>query len=189
MTHDQLEYSISQYLDGHLPPGEANALEERFATDPEARVVLEEYQAVDRALRTTLPAAEVDWGHFAAQVCDAVRKQEPPVRSYFIGRWQRAAGLALAACMAIVLGISVVSVRTGPAVTDGGNERGQVVAVVVGPQPERSEEVRPVFEIAIGPAPTLSDTWRYAETVISRPAVVLIDQGSRPVHDIEVSPF
>jgi anti-sigma factor RsiW len=37
MSTDQLEFSISQYLDGTLPADEQAALEERLATDAQAR--------------------------------------------------------------------------------------------------------------------------------------------------------
>ena len=40
MTRDELEFSISQYLDGTLGARERDALDERLATDAEARALL-----------------------------------------------------------------------------------------------------------------------------------------------------
>ena len=42
MTRDELEFRISQYLDGALAAGEQAALEARFATDADARAMLDE---------------------------------------------------------------------------------------------------------------------------------------------------
>ena len=53
MTPDQLEFAISQYHDGTLPPLERNVLDELLATDPAAREMLGEYQRLDALLKRT----------------------------------------------------------------------------------------------------------------------------------------
>src|SRR5438445_108337 len=47
MSPDQLEYAISQYLDGTLARLESAALEERLASDADARELFGEYQRLD----------------------------------------------------------------------------------------------------------------------------------------------
>ena len=91
-TRDQLEYAVSQYIDGTLPPLESAALEERFAVDAEARAVLEEYRALDRALKTSLPEPAVAWDRLAAHLSDAVSRAEAPVRHYSLRTITRVAG-------------------------------------------------------------------------------------------------
>ena len=183
---DQLEYAISQYIDGTLPPLESAALEERFAVDAEARAVLEEYRALDRALKTSLPEPTVAWDRLAAHLSDAVGREAAPVRHYSMRTIRRVAAVALAACVAIVTGVFVVFNRSD--VTPG--NRGEVVTVVVGPQAERApEQTAAVAQVSIGPAPTMSDSWRYAESVVSRPAVVMIDRAAAPAQDTDLSPF
>lgn len=53
---DELEYAISQYLDGQLSADLAGVLEERLAVDPAARELLRQYSELRTALATPLPA-------------------------------------------------------------------------------------------------------------------------------------
>ena len=184
-TRDQLEYAISQYIDGTLPPVESAALEERFAVDAEARAILAEYRALDETLKTSLPVPAVAWDRLHAHLSDAVSREEAPVQHYSLHRYVRYASVALAACFAVVFGINFLSSRSGHTpVTQ------QPIAIVVGPQVESAPQpLASVAEVSIGPAPTMSDSWRYAETVVSRPAVVMIDRAARPAQDGDLSPF
>ena len=184
-TRDQLEYAISQYLDGTLLPVESAALEERFAVDAEARQILAEYRALDETLKTSLPTPTVAWDRLHAHLSEVVSHEEAPVRHYSLRTYARVAAVALAACVAVVFGVIVLSSRSGHTpVTQ------QPIAIVVGPQVESaSQQVASVTEVSIGPAPTMSDSWRYAETVVSRPAVVMIDRAARPAQDGDLSPF
>jgi anti-sigma factor RsiW len=184
-TRDQLEYAISQYIDGTLPPVESAALEERFAVDAEAREVLAEYRALDETLKRSLPMPTVAWDRLQAHLSDAVSREELPVRHYSLHTYARVAAVALAACIAFVFGVIFISNRTGP-----GPASQQPIAIVVGPQVETApQQVDSIAEVSIGPAPTMSDSWRYAETVVSRPAVVMIDRAARPAQDGDLSPF
>jgi hypothetical protein len=188
-TRDQLEYAISQYIDGTLPPLESAALEERFAVDVEARAILEEYRALDQTLRTALPVPAVAWDRLATLLSDAVAREEAPVKHYSMRTIRRAAFAALAACVAVAAGLFFVSNNSDD---DAPGNRGgvEVVTIVVGPQAEKApEQAVTVAQVSIGPAPTLSDSWRYAETVVSRPAVVLIDRAASPAQDTDLSPF
>ena len=185
---DQLEYAISQYIDGTLPPLESAALEERFAVDAEARAILEEYRALDRALKTSLPLPAVAWDRLAAHLSEAMGREDAPVKHYSLRTIKRVAAVALAACVAIVTGVVIVSNRSD--VAPGAGPRGELVTIVVGPQAEKApEQSTAVAQVSVGPAPTLSDSWRYAETVVSRPTVVMIDRAAAPAQDTDLSPF
>ena len=184
-TRDQLEYAISQYIDGTLPPVESAALEERFAVDAEARELLAEYRSLDRSLKASLPMPTVAWDRLHAHLSEVVSREEAPVRHYSFRTHARVAAVALAACVAVVFGVMFLSNRTA-----SGPASPQPVAIIVGPQVESaSQQVASVTQVSIGPAPTMSDSWRYAETVVSRPAVVMIDRGASPAQDSEHSPF
>jgi anti-sigma factor RsiW len=185
MTRDQLEFAISQYIDGTLPPLETTALEERLATDAEARALLAEYRQLDDALETSLAGVPaVAWDRFAQHLSDAVAQEEPPLRHYSLVAWRRAAAVALAACVALVCGIAFLSYRVGSSdATAQGLSGAQPVVLVIGPQVEQAPQTQTVAQVAVGPAPTMTDSWRYAETIISRPAVVMIDRASRPAQD------
>src|SRR5262245_6632820 len=51
MTRDELEFAISQYHDGDMPPLERAVVEEQLATNTEAREILAEYQRLDALMR------------------------------------------------------------------------------------------------------------------------------------------
>ena len=67
MTDDQLEFAISQYLDGTLPADQVVALQRRLASDAGARRLLEQYTALNAGLKAQ-PLPNVGWDAFARQV-------------------------------------------------------------------------------------------------------------------------
>ena len=71
MTLEQLEFSITQYLDGTLPPEELGALEKRLATDAQARALLDEHKSLTALLRGE-PVPELDWGGLARDLSAVV---------------------------------------------------------------------------------------------------------------------
>ena len=71
MTNEELEYSISQYLDGTLPAEEVGALEARLAADAAARGLLEEHRALTKFLRSE-PGPDMDWAEVAADLSAVV---------------------------------------------------------------------------------------------------------------------
>src|SRR5687768_17257408 len=72
MTNDQLEFAISQYLDGTLPPEERSALEQRLATDANAQRLLDEYRSLDALAKGVLPLPNFNWNKLSASISDAV---------------------------------------------------------------------------------------------------------------------
>src|SRR5438270_7791175 len=76
MQDEQLEFSISQYLDGTLSSEEIAALEARLKDDAAARELLEEYRKVNALLKSpaTLPA--IAWDELAAQLSQSIREAE-----------------------------------------------------------------------------------------------------------------
>src|SRR5437588_1955546 len=80
MSRDELEFSISQYLDGTLADGERSALEERLARDAEARALLAEEEALNvvlkRAKHASLPA--VRWDRLTETISAAIAEQSAP---------------------------------------------------------------------------------------------------------------
>jgi len=73
MTRDELEFSISQYLDGTLAAGEAEALEEVLARDAGARAMLAEERQLTALLRAASgPLPPVRWDALASRIGQAV---------------------------------------------------------------------------------------------------------------------
>src|SRR5438552_3241444 len=82
MTRDQLEFAISQYLDGTLPPLEAAALEERLAKNADARELLASYQRLNALMKTSLSVPQIDFEAFSTQLSDRLADVEAPVKHY-----------------------------------------------------------------------------------------------------------
>src|SRR3954471_20504848 len=76
MNREQLEYSISRYLDGTLPATERLSLDIRLNQDSEARNLLAEYRAFDQSLseaKASLPQMpEVNWDAFASRISASI---------------------------------------------------------------------------------------------------------------------
>ncbi len=171
MTSDELEYSISQYLDGNLPPLQRAALEEQLATDAEARALLDEYRQLDAALKKAMPVPPIAWDRLADQLSKALAAEEAPIRHYSIGSMGWAGRLAVAASLLLAIGIAVQLSHRPTQLP-----RSAPVMLVSGPAIEQSSG--PVLaQISIGPSPAVTHDWRAAEEVVSRPTVVLIDRA------------
>lgn len=178
MTRDELEYAISQYLDGNLPALEVAALEERLAGDAEARAMLEEYRRLNTVLKASLPVPAVEWDHFAARVQASLADEETPVRHYSIRSigWIGRAAIAASLLFAVSLTLFLINTPAAP----------QGSVVVSGPSAEQS--AGPVVaEISIGPSPAVARDWRAGQEVVSRPAIVLIDRVSTSGQDTDSS--
>jgi anti-sigma factor RsiW len=170
MRPDELEYAISQYLDGTLPLLERNALEERLANDCQARAILEEYRKLDATLKTAMPLPDVAWDKFAVHIQQSLADEETPVRHYSLKAMGWTGKLAIAAALLLVASISL---RMIPRTSELQQPAG--LAVITGPAIE--QPTGPVqSDISISPAPTLAGNWRLSEELIARPTVVVIDQ-------------
>jgi hypothetical protein len=102
---EELEFLISQYLDGTLDESQQEALVERIRQNPELARVLEEYRATDRMIRQAAgEVPEIDWAEFEAGVRRG--RQASRVGS---GGWRKTirifAPLAAAAAVAIVFSL------------------------------------------------------------------------------------
>ena len=190
MTRDQLEFAISQYLDGTLMPLEKAALEERLARDAEARALLEEDRELDAVMKA--PVAElagVKWDALAQHISATVAKEEIPATSYVMRRVLKIGSIAIAACAVIVTGIWIFTRTTSPTTPVAHNPLivvNQPVIIVEGPKIETAS-ASPVVQITIRPPPTVADagtrTWHYADGVVARSTHVLIASGLDSAQD------
>jgi anti-sigma factor RsiW len=175
---EELEYQISQYLDGTLSDAETFALKERLASDEEALRVFEEYVRLQQHVATALPLPAVDWNRLAERLSDAAADAREPAIAGRIG-WGRK--FAIAASILIVLGLSLVvghEFRSDHAI----QPMADAIAQVTGPQAETASGPA-VVEIAIGPSPALKASFRYAEGVVTRPSRVELAGAIYPPAD------
>src|SRR5262245_50288967 len=72
MNAEQLEFAISQYLDGTLSSREIAALEQLLAENAEARQLLEEHRRLQDFVRTALPLRQLKWDKLAGAISSAM---------------------------------------------------------------------------------------------------------------------
>lgn len=197
MTLDDLEFSISQYLDGTLAPAERDALETRLGSDAEARALFAEYEALQRVLaHAPLPA--VRWDGLAERISAAVARQPEPLQSYNLSRWLRPGRLAAAAASVLVAGsLALLLLKPGPTdtVAPVPIEPIQIVvkptdAAAVNP-PAMAVNPDPV-QVAIGPPPLSDDAAVvrvYADSVVHRPSKAVIVSAAPLGQDSFQTPF
>jgi anti-sigma factor RsiW len=210
MNREELEFRISQYVDGTLSREERASVETILAGDVEARQMLAEFRRIDQHLAREMPLPNVKWEQLASHISAAVDEvtEAPAV----IGRitpetatatsaWTWRSRLAIAASIVIVLGSALMfydhglnqrgSHGSGAVVLPNNpGQPGETVAsassLVVGPQVEPATGPA-VQQITVGPSPALAaqgDSWRYAEgVVVTRPSTAVIAGEMKPESD------
>jgi anti-sigma factor RsiW len=197
MTRDELEYSITQYLDGTLDEASRGALEARLAEDPEARALLEEHRLLTAALRSgSLP--QVRWDRLSQSIGAAIDDQladRAERASWAIRMVRSPAYVALAASVLLAIGLAIhFLTQHNPGRSTSPTPATATVALdIQGPQEDQSAGPA-VEEVSIGPggsyahASTLAP---YADEIDTRPARVVVAAGA-PVATEEAaqpSPF
>ena len=186
MTRDELEYTLSQYLDGTLAASDESALDELLATDESARALLAEYRSLDRALRAA-PLPTFDFDALSSRISTAVGEQDEPAQSYRLHWVRTAASLALAACVVIAVGVGIRRLQNPPTRNDtqiAGVEPKQIVVVDATSRPSASAD--PVTVVSVGPSAAPQDRpalARYHEDLLSRPSQVIIARGGYATQD------
>ena len=164
MTRDELEFSISQYLDGTLVDAERAALDVRLGHDAEARALLDEYRRFDALLKAAAgPLPAVNWDGLAGRISGAIdeaadrrdqEEQERQDRAYRIGTgagWgQVGRWAAMAASVAVAFGVGYGLFKSGGTEpTRNGSDPMQIV--VVTPRAAEPESIRIVSNTSTRP--------------------------------------
>jgi anti-sigma factor RsiW len=71
MSPEQLEFILTQYLDGTLPPEQLDALERTLETDERAQALRDEHERLTALLRSQ-PMPEMDWDDLARDFCAVI---------------------------------------------------------------------------------------------------------------------
>lgn len=166
-SREELEYTISQYLDGTLPPAQRLALEQRLSADAEARALLAEYRRLDAALKSASSLPQIAWEQLSQRISRTIAAEEMPLRHYVLPSIGWTGRLAVAAALLFAVGI-VVHLVNRP-------HRDAGTVVVAGPQPQRSAG-QVVSEVRIGPSPGAASDWPAGQEVVTKPTIVLIDR-------------
>jgi hypothetical protein len=198
MISEELEFSISQYVDGTLPPAERESLEHILTENVEAKSLLDEYLRLNIVLRRSpLPAMNFD--ALAMSISSAVddAEEERIAGRYRMPSWVRAAALplSLAASILIVAGVGIQaylahhSIIPSPSFNHptASNEQ---MAIEIGPTAPASSGPSQE-DVSIGPGAAMNDQpliVQYSSDVISHQSHVTIASGGPPMQDIEASP-
>jgi anti-sigma factor RsiW len=178
---DSLEYALSQYLDGTLNESDRRVLEERLASDAEARLIANEYARLNQLLKTTPIPPDVDFESLHARISEQVEAEPPPAAQpvRLGGAWSYR--LAWAAGIAVLIGAGlywkVLEHSNPPSIpADGVLE----VQVVLAPTPQAPASM----VIDVGPTETLKQAG-YSNglvdsSVLSRPARIVISSADAP---------
>jgi len=189
MDREQLEFRISQYVDGTLPAAEVAALEATLASDADARAMLADFRSLDAQLKHQAPLPAINWDRLAVHLCDAVAQEDEATeksQSIPIRAWWRP--IAIAASVLIVIGTVLLLPRhTGTQVATTPHQAAPITLVeLAGPEVSNRP---PVVEVSMvsSAAPAQQANYRLAEDIIYRaPRVVIAsadsdrqDSGSR----------
>jgi len=169
MLSQELEFAITQYLDGALAPAAKAEVEQLLRENPQARALLEEYQKLDALVAGSFGSLpSVDWQALGRQISSAVAdadQAEQAARVYRIGWIARPSGLlALAASLLIAIGATVIIVRSRAVAPVGpGNS-----VLPAGPV-ATAEVTGPRIEVPVGTA--------VAEVAISAPPLAMAEDA------------
>lgn len=206
---EDLEFLISQYLDGTLAPTESAEVERLVAEGGDAFALLAEYRQIDATLKAApMGVPEVRWEDFAVRISSAVADQaaddaasgeqaaKTPVRSYRMP-WVRSTVVRWAIAAAVVLGtglgIFVYRGRSnGPSIVyipPPAANHGPVVDLIEGPRAEAPAGT-PSDEIEIGPPSGAVaegqpswQRWHSSQAVVTGGARVVIASGDATAQD------
>ena len=189
MIDERLEFEISQLADGTLAAGREASVRALIASDPDALATFKSYEKLAFAHRLLPAPPAIDWHLLSSQISSAIdaasdeRNQSLPA-SYPMPWLRRAAGIAIAASVALAVGVGVrrsTSSLTPPlrSVPIGRME-------VAGPAID-SPAGAVIRQITIGPSPSVAsaeDAVRYGDSfVVSRPQRVVIASGGDAAQD------
>ena len=180
MDREQLEFRISQYVDGTLPAAEAAALEETLASDAEARALLDDFRKLHSAMAREAALPAVKWDRLAEHLSRAVAEEDRATRSIPMPTpaaapahtWWR--HVAVAAAVLIAIGTLVLwPRRTGHDQIASRPTQPTVLVELAGPQVSKQPAVVEI-SMASSAAPAQQAGYRIAEDIIYRPPRVVI---------------
>lgn len=199
MTRDQLEFSITQYLDGSLPQSERAGLMERLEKDPEARALLEEHRRLDGVFtRANLPTFPLE--ALSKQLSEAIAQAPAPEaeqRSLRMPRVGVRSWMAIAASVMIASGLAIAILSHGRSGIVSNPVHHELTAsagfvTVTGPVAESTSAADDV-QVSVGPSKAIageSTLSRYSANLVMRPAhVMMVASGVNPDQDMDSQPF
>lgn len=186
-----LEFVISQYVDGTLSEAGRSQLEALLANDPAARALVEQHRKLNEVLRA-IPMPGVRWELLAERIGNAVAEADAPAVSYRLFTRRFVMPMAMAASLLIACGLAITIYLAGH--KQGNVWRvavAQPVVQVYGPVAESAPNV--VEEISIGPAQQAGGQAaiaRYSDELVSHtPRLVIASAVGVPASYDSSAPY
>jgi anti-sigma-K factor RskA len=177
MISEDLEFQISQYVDGTLPAAERKSIDELVQRSGEARQVLAQYRQLDRKLATLRQSPGVRFDRLAVEISAQIDQLEQSRAGigvagrigFFSTRWRIAAAVMVSLAGLIVARHATRSSAVSPKIA------APAVVDVTGPQADVATGPT-ALDVTVGPSPALAArNSRYGEGVIGQgtPRVVI----------------
>jgi len=182
MIAEDLEFQISQYVDGTLSPSERMLVDDLLKSDPQARQLLSDYRQIDAQLIQLRGKPAVRWDRLAEHISSVIKKsdQSEPVIAGRIG-WAAWSGrLRIAAGVLIVATVGlIVRHAIHPSTVVPTNQPVSQLEVT-GPGPDVATGT-PSEDISVGPSPRFAadeaGTHNVDAVIVPSPSKVVITAG------------
>jgi anti-sigma factor RsiW len=183
MISEEIEFQISQYVDGTLSVPQRKIVDDLVLADPGAARVLAEYRRLNAQLESLRVSPAIEWDRLTDRISGAIDKADEPAVAgrigFFQARWRIAATVLVAASALLVAKHAMRSKPVGQPTVPAG------VVDVQGPHAEVAAG-KPTEDVSVGPSPALAarDS-RYGEGVIGQgpSKVVIVGEAPKPPAD------
>lgn len=161
MTHEEVEFLISQHFDGTLSADEAEKLRVALESEPSARALFEEHARLDGALKSTKVRLDIDAEWLNAQIAGTIDEaQSRPLR---ISNWNTFAPMAIAATLLIGVTLGIALLRNSASTSDAPAIANATVTLPAAPRPSREAVVNVSVGVPANMTPTMMTTLFLAE--------------------------
>lgn len=183
MASEELEFLITQYLDGTLSADQKAAVELQLESDEDGKRLVEEHRKLTAALVQARCLPAINWERLGEHLSAVVAEEEQRRGVLRIVWLSYAAKLAMAACvlLAVGMGLYVLLRSQGTGLTSS------AVVQIMGPQAQGATG-KALVEVSIGPAGDLQQG-RYAENIVAPGSVSLIYSDLESGDDVDQHPY
>ena len=190
LTRDEIEFLISQYIDGTANELDRARIEEVLATDSDARAMLAEYERLNSFVKTAMPIPEIAWNDLVAGISAKTANLDVPVKHFRLRFATLSKVAALAAMVTIVVGVIVKSRPPRTIEVESNRVAVNTAPVDVQISLPPALAVSPVSDIQIGqPGGLAVVDYHSSEAIVSAPTSIWIASGEGSAQDTEPTPY
>ncbi len=117
MTHDELEFLISQHFDGTLRADEVEKLHTALESDASAKALFHEHARLNTVLKSSKAQPDIDADWLSAEIAGSI--DDVNARPMRISSWPVIMPMAAAAMLIVGLTLGIIFLRDGTETTVG----------------------------------------------------------------------